>query len=167
MSIAYVGLGSNLGQPRQQLLRALEALGQLPATQLQGSSPFYRSRAIGPGQQPDYINAVAQLETTISAGALLSRLQAIECAQGRERLQRWGPRTLDLDLLLYDQLMVQSPSLQIPHPRMRQRNFVVVPLHALCPELTLPDGTPLAALATLIDRTGLQRLDPDLARCKE
>ena len=159
MTITYIGLGSNLDQPGRQLASALEALDRLPATKLRQSSPFYRSTAIGPGEQPDYINAVAQLDTDLESTALLQQLQAIEHAHGRQRLQRWGPRTLDLDILLFDALIVETPRLQLPHPRIAERNFVIVPLYDLCPELILPCGTPLRSLLAGVNQAGLQQLD--------
>ncbi len=158
MTITYIGLGSNLNQPARQLSSALDALNRLPATRLRQCSPFYRSTAIGPGEQPDYINAVAQLDTDLESTALLQQLQAIEQAHGRQRLLRWGPRTLDLDILLYADLIVETPTLQLPHPRIAERNFVIAPLYDICPALILPDGTPLRSLLDRVNQAGLQRL---------
>lgn len=159
MSIAFIGLGSNLQQPLRQLLNALDAMAQLAATELQKCSPFYRSAAIGPGDQPDYINAVARIKTGYGPVELLAQLQAIENAQGRQREIRWGARTLDLDLLLHGEQTLQTPGLQLPHPRMTQRNFVLYPLNDICPRLRLPDNTTLQSLLAGVDSSGLERLD--------
>ena len=143
---AYVALGSNLNNPAQQLSSALNALSRLPETSLTACSPAYRSTAVGPGQQPDYLNAVAALRTALAPLDLLHQLQDIEQAQGRERGERWGARTLDLDILLYGNLVMDEDELTIPHPRMRDRNFVLQPLHDLGATLSLPCGTLIASL---------------------
>lgn len=128
MSRAVIGLGSNLNDPLAQLRRATTALKALPETTLARTSGVYRSRAVGPGTQPDYLNAVAALDTALEPLALLRKLQEIENDQGRERNERWGPRTLDLDLLLYDDLVLASDALTLPHPRIAERDFVLYPL---------------------------------------
>ncbi len=143
MHRCFIALGSNLDQPAQQLQQALAALAALPASTLRGCSPFYRSRAVGPGDQPDYLNAACELTTTLEPLALLDALQAIEQAQGRKREQHWGPRTLDLDLLLYGDATLDLPRLQVPHPRMFERDWVLRPLADLDPTLRFPDGTTL------------------------
>ena len=120
-------------------------------------SPLYRNPAIGPGQQPDYLNAVAELHTTLDAPMLLSQLQSIELAQGRVRNERWAARTLDLDLLLYGDACIDLPQLQVPHPRLCERNFVLYPLHDIAPDLVLPHGTSLRALLDCCSSTGLAR----------
>lgn len=147
MTQAYIGLGSNLASPARQLWHALHALAALPGSRLLGSSSFYASKPMGPQDQPDYINAVALLDTHLAPLALLDALQGIEQRQGRVRLRRWGERTLDLDLLLYGQEPIEHPRLQVPHPGLKEREFVIVPLLELTPELVLPDRQPLAALA--------------------
>lgn len=138
---AYIALGSNLDDPPAQIQRALSALAQLPETKLTACAPWYYSTAIGPGTQADYINTVACLCTGLAPLELLHALQTIETAQGRIRTQHWGARTLDLDLLLYDDLSLETEELSLPHPRLTERNFVLIPLHDLVPELLLPDGT--------------------------
>ncbi len=161
MSIAttcFIGLGSNLSDPLRQLQLARIALAQIPHTQLTGFSPLYRSAPVGPAGQGDYINAVAQLETHLPPESLLDALQAIENQQGRERGERWGPRTLDLDLLLYGDQVIDTPRLQVPHPQIAQRNFVLVPLLALAPEMRLPSGPSLASLLRDCPAGELQRL---------
>lgn len=154
----FIGLGSNLDEPLQQIQRALAALGALEHCSLGAVSPFYRNPAIGPGDQPDFINAVAELETSLTPLELLAHLQRIENAQGRVRNIRWSARTLDLDLLLYGDQIVALPELQVPHPRLRERNFVLYPLHDIAPTLTLPDDTPLTTLLDCCSAHGLQRL---------
>ena len=153
----YIGLGSNLENPRNQVEAALEELNQLPGTRLLAASSLYQSKPLGP-PQPDFINAVALLETTLPALALLDQLQGLEQRHQRVRREHWGPRTLDLDLLLYGDESVDHPRLQVPHPELTKRNFVLYPLAELAPELTLPTGTPLAALLAQVSRDGLQPL---------
>lgn len=158
---AYIGLGSNLAgdlaNPLAQIKLALRELANLPQSKLIASSPRYRSLAVGP-QQPDYINAVACIQTSLSPLALLDQLQALEQQHARVRLEHWGPRTLDLDLLLYANDVIDLPRLQVPHPYLRQRNFVLYPLAAITPDLVLPCGTALASLLHHCPPDGLTRL---------
>ena len=140
----YIGLGSNLQQPKQQLDRAVVALRNTEDTTVVKVSKYYTSAAIGPGSQPDYQNAVAKITTTLEPLALLDLLQTLENQQGRVRSMRWGARTLDLDLLLYGQLELCSPRLELPHPRLGERLFVLQPLLEIAPELILPDGSRVA-----------------------
>lgn len=157
---AYIGLGSNLDDPQAQLQRAIEALGTLSESRLTAVSHLYRSTPMGPADQPDYINAVAMLDTCLSPLELLDALQAIEQAQGRVRgAERWGPRTLDLDLLLYGTQQIDSERLQVPHPGLAERNFVLGPLSELSPELVLPDGRSLRQLLAECNLHGLERLE--------
>jgi 2-amino-4-hydroxy-6-hydroxymethyldihydropteridine diphosphokinase len=157
---AYIGLGSNLQQPLLQLRKALLALSQLPQSLLGPVSSAYRSAAVGPGEQPDYLNAVAQLDTDLPAAELLQALHCIEQQQGRVRTQRWGARSLDLDLLLYGDLQNDDPQLSLPHPRLQQRNFVVYPLAEITePNLVLPDGTDLVTLVARCPRGDLVKTD--------
>lgn len=158
MTTAYIGLGSNLHDPLQQLRRAVRSLAALPVTRLEELSAIYRSAAVGPGQQPDYLNAVARLDTAIPAPDLLAHLHRIEADQGRERRQRWGARTLDLDLLLYGDTTSEQDALTLPHPRMAQRDFVLVPLRDACGEnLLLPDGRELDTLLRQCPRGRLEK----------
>jgi len=143
---AFIGLGSNLDNPIQQVSEALEELGQLPRTELMRHSRLYRSDPVGPEGQPDYINAVALIRTELEPLALLDALQNIEAAHQRRRTQRWGPRTLDLDLLLYSNEVIATERLTVPHPFMAQREFVLYPLAEIEPQLRMPDGTSLQAL---------------------
>ncbi len=131
---AYVGLGANLGEPAAALARACAALAALPGTTLAARSSLWRSAPVDAGG-PDYLNAVAQLRTTLTAPALLAALQAIEQAGGRTRPHPNAPRTLDLDLLLYGDAAIASPRLTVPHPRWRERAFVLRPLQELAPQL--------------------------------
>jgi 2-amino-4-hydroxy-6-hydroxymethyldihydropteridine diphosphokinase len=156
---AYVGAGSNLGEPAAQLRRAFTALEALPQTRLVARSALYLNPPMGPQEQPDFVNAVAALLTRLPPGELLEALQAVEQANGRRRDgARWGPRTLDLDLLLYGRLAIESPTLQLPHPGLRERVFVLRPLSELAPWLQLPDGTPVAGLAAAAGDGGLVRV---------
>lgn len=156
MSIAYIALGANLGDPLKQAHDAIEAIKQLPQTQILQISPFYRSKPLGPQNQPDYLNAVIKLTTLLSPTTLLSVLQCIEKQLGRVRkANRWGPRTLDLDILLYDKLIINSENLIIPHYDMQHREFVLYPLFDIAPELILPDQTPLAELIKLVSKNNM------------
>ncbi|SFM02874.1 2-amino-4-hydroxy-6-hydroxymethyldihydropteridine diphosphokinase [Marinobacter zhejiangensis] len=157
---AYIGLGSNLAEPLKQLASAVVALAMLPETTLVAQSPFYRSSPVGPQDQPDFINGAVQLTTALPPLALLDALQAIEQDQGRERLQHWGPRTLDLDLLLYGHDMIDHERLQVPHPELPNRDFALQPLLDLAPDLTLPDGRALSELRRQCPDNHLQRLEP-------
>jgi 2-amino-4-hydroxy-6-hydroxymethyldihydropteridine diphosphokinase len=157
---AYVGLGSNLDDPPMQLATALQALAELPDTRLVAVSGHYRNPPMGPRDQPDYLNAVAGLLTRLAPQALLAALQGIEDEQGRRREgPRWGPRTLDLDLLAYGNVRLESAALTLPHPGLCSRPFVLVPLAEVAPGLHLPDGRSVAALAAAVDATGLRRED--------
>lgn len=128
-----VALGANLGDARQAVLHAFEALNNLPGTRLTGRSRLYRS-APHQAQGPDFVNAVALLDTSLSALGLLDALQALEAQAGRERPYVNAPRTLDLDLILYGQSRIDCPRLQVPHPRWRERAFVLLPLADVCPD---------------------------------
>jgi len=138
MPRAYIGLGANLGDPRGQIRAALAALGNLPATRLAGQSSFYHSAPQGYAEQPDFINAVARIETELAPRALLDALLAIELSLGRNRSFANAPRTLDLDLLLYDQKVIAEPGLHVPHPRMHTRAFVLAPLAEIASEIEIP-----------------------------
>lgn len=160
MTDAYIALGSNLGDPPTQLQRAVDALSGLPRTRLHRLSGVYSSTAVGPGEQPDYLNAVARIQTGLAPLALLDALQAIEAAQGRERSVRWGPRTLDLDLLLYGELILTEPRLTVPHPRISERAFVLFPLADVAgTNLLLPDGQDLDKLVASCE-PGVARRTP-------
>lgn len=152
----YLGLGANLDAPLQQLQQAVTALTQLPDSQLAAVSSFYGSKPMGPQDQPDYVNAVAALDTRLPAEALLDALQQIELEQGRQRKdERWGPRTLDLDILLYGDEVIATERLTVPHYGLHQREFVIYPLLELAPTLIVPGLGTLAELALQVPRNGL------------
>jgi len=154
----YIGMGSNLAAPDQQLRSAIQALAQLPDTCVAGVSAFYQSDSLLPGQ-PRYTNAVAALDSRLAPLDLLDALQAIENDQGRERLERWGPRTLDLDILLFGDRLIDEPRLKVPHYQMHLRAFVLYPLAEVAPAaLQLPDGKRLSALLEACPFVGLERL---------
>ncbi len=157
MTTAYIGLGSNLEQPTAQLDRALDALRALPGSRVGQVSRYYRNPPMGPAQ-PDFVNAVAQLETMLEPLALLDALQAIEQNQGRVRARRWGPRTLDLDLLLYGSQRIELPRLRVPHPGLPRRAFVLQPLAELAPDLRIPGHGDIAALLERVDCSALRPL---------
>jgi 2-amino-4-hydroxy-6-hydroxymethyldihydropteridine diphosphokinase len=143
--IAYVGLGANLGDARRAVNEAIAAIARLPETSLTGQSSLYRTAPVDAGG-PDYVNAVAEISTRLTAPELLAQLQRLEQAAGRKRPYVNAPRTLDLDLLLYGRASIDSPRLQVPHPRMNTRAFVLVPLAEIAPGLVAP--APLAAVAS-------------------
>ena len=150
MSSAYIGLGSNLDDPEEQLHAAVHGLRSAPQCCLLRASPVYSSRPMGPQDQGDFLNAVVLLETALQPLELLDLLQRIELEQCRERTRRWGPRTLDLDLLLYDDIELVSERLTVPHPGLGQRDFVLRPLRDVANDnLLLPNG---ADLDTLLGR---------------
>ncbi|CAH0176754.1 2-amino-4-hydroxy-6-hydroxymethyldihydropteridine diphosphokinase [Pseudomonas atacamensis] len=158
MERIYIGLGSNLADPADQLRSAIAALGQLPQTRLAGVSAFYQSDSLLPGQ-PRYTNAVAAIDSLLAPIELLDALQAIENAQGRERLERWGPRTLDLDILLFGDRLIDEPRLKVPHYQIQERAFVLYPLAELAPlDLRLVDGRTLTDLLAACPFVGLERL---------
>jgi len=138
MTRAHVGLGSNIGEPRRQLLAALQELSGLPNSRITATSGFYRSAPLGYLDQPEFLNAVVELETELPPEALLDALQGIERAHRRERPFAGAPRTLDLDLLLYGDRTIDTPRLKVPHPRMHQRAFVLRPLAEIAPQATIP-----------------------------
>ncbi|MDO9454287.1 MAG: 2-amino-4-hydroxy-6-hydroxymethyldihydropteridine diphosphokinase [Stagnimonas sp.] len=138
MPEVFVGLGANLGEPAAQLKTALLAIGALPQTTVKKVSAFYRSAPIGPAGQPDYCNAVAELETALGPQALLDALLAIEDRAGRLRGERWGARVLDLDLLLYGQVVCSTARLTLPHPELALRDFVLQPLAEIAPDVKVP-----------------------------
>lgn len=153
----FVGLGANLGEPRQALRSALAALAALPNTRLVACSAFYRSAPVD-AAGPDYLNAVAELSTAVEPLPLLHALQAIERAHGRQRPYHHAPRTLDLDLLLYGQRRVALPELTVPHPRLHQRAFALIPLLEIAPDLGHPDLGALADHCTATADQALERL---------
>ncbi len=157
---AYIGLGSNLENPVWQVETALQELALLDSVTLLKHSSLYRTRPIGPQSQPQYINAVASLATTLDPQQLLDQLQRVEQAHRRVRNQRWGPRTLDLDLLLYGNLSLDTTSLKVPHPEMGNRAFVLLPLSEIAPlEIEIPGMGVLKELLQRVTGEGVERLD--------
>ncbi|MBM3366677.1 MAG: 2-amino-4-hydroxy-6-hydroxymethyldihydropteridine diphosphokinase [Betaproteobacteria bacterium] len=155
MATAYVGIGANLGEPRRQIEAALDELNRVPRTRVARRSSLYRSAPVGHADQPDFLNAVARLETGLAAEALLGELQAIERRHGRERSFTNAPRTLDLDLLLHDAGAISAPGLTLPHPRMHERAFVLAPLSEIAPDAEVPGH---GRAAELLARCAGQRI---------
>ena len=158
MTLAYVALGSNLGDPRRQLLDAMAALANLPDTRLLQRSRLYRTPPWGVLEQPPFINAAVELDTALSPHALLDAMLAIEQRAGRVRAERNGPRTLDLDLLHVDGVQLDDPQPTLPHPRMAERAFVLLPLHDIAPTLRLPGQATVAELLARLDLAGCERV---------
>jgi 2-amino-4-hydroxy-6-hydroxymethyldihydropteridine diphosphokinase len=155
---AAISLGSNLGDSYSILEAALKALSETPGIILQARSHWYQTVAVGP-PQPDFLNGCALVRVSLSPQALLETLLETETRLGRVRHQRWGPRTLDLDLLLYDDLILNTPALQLPHPRMYERAFVLVPLAEIAPDWVEPvSGKAIAELVQAVDCTGVRRV---------
>jgi 2-amino-4-hydroxy-6-hydroxymethyldihydropteridine diphosphokinase len=154
---AYVGLGSNMNDPRSQLRNALAALDAIPGTCCVAYSSLFWSKPLGTVPQPDYLNAVAAVDTQLSAPELLKELHLIEELHGRVRgAERWVPRTLDLDLLLYGDSQLEGDVLTVPHPGLPERNFVLYPLHEIAPKLHIPGAGSLQALLERCSSLGLQ-----------
>ena len=158
MNTAYVALGANIGEPAATVLGAFTALGGLPESRVMRTSSLYRTIPVGLRNQPDFINAAAVLETALSAEALLEALLDLENRFGRHRRDRNGPRTLDLDLLLYNDSEVNLPRLTVPHPRLHLRAFVLCPLAEIAPDLTIPGRGSVAAWLPAVANQGIVRL---------
>lgn len=158
MVTAFVGIGSNLDSPLKQAESACQQLDQHPNIDLVQCSPWYGSKAVGPGEQPDYVNGVAELTTDLDAFALLNALQVIENNHGRVRTQVWGARTLDLDLLWYDAQVIDTADLKVPHPRIYERNFVLLPFKDIAPHVLLTKQDQVAELAEKLNSDGLWRI---------
>lgn len=156
---AYVGIGSNLENPVAQVKEAVEELKVLPDTILAACSSLYSGKPMGPQDQPDYVNAVVALDTLLSPAELLRQLQRIEELQGRERDgEQWGPRILDLDLLLYGRKTVDADGLKVPHPGMHERDFVIVPLAEIAGNLNIPGHGLLTTLINNVENHSLKKL---------
>jgi len=156
---AYVALGSNLDDPTVQVARAFSALAQLRDLRRVACSSLYRSRPLGPVEQPDFVNAVAGLLTRLGPAELLAELKATEERLGRGRpVVRWGPRRIDLDLLVHGTARIDEPGLRVPHPGIAERNFVLVPLAEIAPDLEVPGLGRVSALLGRLDATGLERI---------
>jgi 2-amino-4-hydroxy-6-hydroxymethyldihydropteridine diphosphokinase len=157
---AFVALGSNLDGPREHIRQAFSDLAALPRTRCRRHSALYRSAPVGPSGQPDYINAVAELQTELEPLVLLSALQGIEQTHGRvPGGERWGPRPLDLDILLYADQCIDLPGLQVPHPAMAERAFVLYPLYELTGDMEIPSWGWLCELLKNCPAEGLEFLE--------
>ncbi|MDT0617729.1 2-amino-4-hydroxy-6-hydroxymethyldihydropteridine diphosphokinase [Salinisphaera sp. P385] len=156
MNRVWIGLGSNLDDPAGQVRAGLTALAGLPDSRPGPVSDLFRSAPVGVTDQPDFCNAVAGLDTDLEPLALLEALQAIEQAAGRRRTRRWGPRTLDLDMLVYGDRRIDLPTLTVPHPRLAERAFVLVPLVSVAPNLDIPGQGAAATLAAGLDDQGVR-----------
>ena len=161
---AYIGIGSNLNDPAAQVRTACETLAELPDSRLVAVSDLYSNPPMGPQDQPDYVNAVAGLLTTLAPEAMLQALQALEKQQGRVRAKddRWGPRVIDLDLLVYGGRTISSPGLNLPHPGISERNFVLFPLCDIAPTLVVPGQGTAELLAQRMGDEALQALDSNI-----
>ncbi|MNB77914.1 2-amino-4-hydroxy-6-hydroxymethyldihydropteridine pyrophosphokinase [compost metagenome] len=154
MTLAYIAIGSNLASPLEQVNAAVQALSEIPQSRLVAVSAFYRTPPLGPQDQPDYLNAAVVLETSLDAETLLDNTQRIELTQGRQRkAERWGPRTLDLDIMLFGDDVINTERLTVPHYDMKNRGFMLWPLFDVAPQLTFPTGESLQAI--------LQQLNAD------
>ena len=158
MSLAYVGIGSNLLDPAAQVKSALAELARLPRSRLLKASSLYRTSPVGHTEQPDFVNAVAALETSLKPAELLAELQKIETQHGRQRSFKDAPRSLDLDLLLFDEIIQATADLKLPHPRMHQRAFVLKPLLEIAPGIAIPGVGPAAARLPQIADQQVERI---------
>ncbi|HET7364226.1 MAG TPA: 2-amino-4-hydroxy-6-hydroxymethyldihydropteridine diphosphokinase [Burkholderiales bacterium] len=158
MTLAYIGIGSNLEDPQTQVVHAFDELARLPHTRLSARSSLYRSAPLGYAAQPDFINAVAGVDTALGARELLAELQAIEARHGRQRSFDNAPRTLDLDLLLYGDTRIDESHLVVPHPRMHERAFVLRPLLEIAPHVAIPGRGPAAAALAACAEQALERM---------
>lgn len=156
MELVYIVIGSNLGEPLKQAQQAIEALNAIPSSRVAKTSSIYRSKPLGPQDQNDFLNMAVLLETELEPEALLDHTQRIELELGRIRKEeRWGPRTLDLDIMLFGDRVIHTPRLTVPHYGLKEREFMLYPLSDLAPELVFPDGETLSERLTLIPRNGL------------
>ena len=147
MTLAFIAIGSNLSAPLEQVNAAIQALADIPQSRIVAVSSFYRTPPLGPQDQPDYLNAAVALETALDAESLLDNTQRIELQQGRERkAERWGPRTLDLDIMLFGDAIIRTGRLTVPHYDMKNRGFMLWPLIEIAPQLTFPTGESLKAV---------------------
>ena len=155
MPRVYIALGSNLASPLEQVNAAVTALAAIPDSRMVAVSSFYRTPPLGPQDQPDYLNAAVALDTHLQAEALLDHTQRIELQQGRQRkAERWGPRTLDLDIMLFGDAVINSERLTVPHYDMKNRGFMLWPLYEIAPTFHFPDGT---ALRDVLENLGAEK----------
>ena len=159
VAIAFIGLGSNLADPLVQVRQALTDLESIPGTRVTARSSLYRTSPVGYLEQPDFINAAASVQTTLEPQALLAALLAIETRHGRKRATRNAPRTLDLDLLLYAEEVLEQHGLTLPHPRLHERAFVLAPLAEIAPEAMVPGRGRVQDLLARVDCKGVSRIN--------
>jgi len=161
MAKVFIGLGSNLSDPVNQLMLALSSLNQLPDTSVVRTSQFYGSTPLGPSDQPDFINAVCLIQTELAPLALLAALQAIESEQGRIKKRHWGARLIDLDILLFDSLELTSEALTLPHKELASRDFVLIPLLEIAPDVIVPNKGSVKSLIATLQTSYLYPLSDD------
>jgi len=159
MKGVYIGLGSNLGDPEAQIRAAITALNECDEVSVIAQSSLYSSQPMGPQDQPDYINAVVEIDTTLFAHDLLNQLQHIEQQQGRVRERHWGERIIDLDMLVYGNNILDDDRLQVPHPGMTSRSFVLYPLAEIAPDLNIPSMGKIEQLLKDCPRNGLEQME--------
>ncbi|BCN92933.1 2-amino-4-hydroxy-6-hydroxymethyldihydropteridine pyrophosphokinase [Thiomicrorhabdus immobilis] len=155
----YIGLGSNLADPVEQLNIALESIASLPATQLIQTSSFYGSKPLGPQDQPDFINAVCEIQTELTPADLLKELQTIELEQGRIKKRHWGERLIDLDILLFGEEVIDTPDLIVPHSQITLRDFVLIPLAEIAPGLVIPQKGEISELISQLQESYLMTVN--------
>ncbi|MBP6122073.1 MULTISPECIES: 2-amino-4-hydroxy-6-hydroxymethyldihydropteridine diphosphokinase [Providencia] len=156
MEQVYIAVGSNLGEPLLQAKQAIAALDAIPSSRVAATSSLYRTKPLGPQDQPDFLNLAVLLETGLEPEVLLDYTQKIELELGRERkAERWGPRTLDLDIMLFGNRTIQTPRLTVPHYGLKEREFMLYPLNDIAPNLVFPDGELLSERLVLIPKNGL------------
>jgi 2-amino-4-hydroxy-6-hydroxymethyldihydropteridine diphosphokinase len=161
LNIVYIGLGSNLGQPYLQIKNAIAALDNLANTKVLKDSGYFESKPMGPENQPDFVNAVVEIETTMEATELLKQCQLIEAQQGRIKLRHWGERTIDLDVLLYADQQIKTEDLTVPHPGICQRDFVYKPLLKLNPDVIIPGAGLLNAVIESVEEHASEKYKTD------
>ena len=159
MTAAFIGLGANLGEPQRQVQQAFRELDAIPHTRVVRTSSLYRSAPLGYAEQPSFVNAVAQVETALPAERLLAELHAIETRHGRSRSFANAPRTLDLDLLLFGNAILDAPGLKVPHPRMHERAFVLLPLVEIAENVAIPGRGTAKAFLDKCENQGVEKLD--------
>jgi len=159
VTAAFIGLGANLGEPQRQVQEAFRELDAIPHTRVVRTSSLYRSAPLGYAEQPSFVNAVAQVETALPAERLLAELHAIETRHGRSRSFANAPRTLDLDLLLFGNAILDAPGLKVPHPRMHERAFVLLPLVEIAANVAIPGRGTAKAFLDKCENQGVEKLD--------
>ena len=156
MTVVYIGLGSNMKSPKQQIRSAIKSIEGIVSTQVLRVSSLYKSKPFGPQNQDDYINAVAEIDTNLMPLELLECMQDIENQHGRIRIERWGPRTLDLDILMFGEKIIKDNKLTVPHPEIENSSFVLVPLAEIDSNCLIPGKGPVANLLNVVDQKDLE-----------